>query len=104
MEKDVLASQIGKYIFRADFDSANLNSVEQGSAANEFLLQTRRDCGGTENEKATRTWFYFSMLGHSKGDLVILTILNLNKQSRLYSQDYRPVSWCASQPEWQPLK
>ncbi|GLC59373.1 hypothetical protein PLESTB_001479400 [Pleodorina starrii] len=44
------------------------------------------------------------MLGHAVGDLVILTVLNLNKQSRLYSQDYRPVFWCASQAEWQPLK
>ncbi|GLI63696.1 hypothetical protein VaNZ11_006745 [Volvox africanus] len=96
--------RVGKYVFRANFDSANLESVEQGFAANEFLLQTRRDCGGTENEKSTRTWFYFSILGHNTGDVVILTILNLNKQSRLYSQDYRPVFWCASQPEWQPLK
>ncbi|GIL51917.1 hypothetical protein Vafri_7827 [Volvox africanus] len=96
--------RVGKYVFRANFDSANLESVEQGFATNEFLLQTRRDCGGTENEKSTRTWFYFSILGHNTGDVVIFTILNLNKQSRLYSQDYRPVFWCASQPEWQPLK
>ncbi|EFJ45477.1 hypothetical protein VOLCADRAFT_105933 [Volvox carteri f. nagariensis] len=96
--------RVGKYVFRADFDSANLASVEQGLVANEFLLQTRRDCGGTENEKTTRTWFYFSIAGHNTGDLIILIILNLNKQSRLYSQDYRPVFWCASQPEWQPLK
>ncbi|GIL91552.1 hypothetical protein Vretifemale_19153 [Volvox reticuliferus] len=80
------------------------DAIWRGLAANEFLLQTRRDCGGTENEKSTRTWFYFSILGHNTGDVVILTILNLNKQSRLYSQDYRPMFWCASQPEWQPLK
>ncbi|GFR43785.1 hypothetical protein Agub_g4902, partial [Astrephomene gubernaculifera] len=96
--------RLGKYVFRADFDSANLDSVEQGVNANEFFLRTRRDCEGTTNEKATRTWFYFSICGHNTYELLILTILNLNKQSRLYSQDYRPVFWSASQAEWQPLR
>ncbi|KAG2498891.1 hypothetical protein HYH03_003082 [Edaphochlamys debaryana] len=96
--------KVGKYTFRADFDSANLDSVEQGPMSNEFMLRTRRDCGGTQNEKATRTWFYFSAVGHSTGDSIVFNVLNLNKQSRLYSADYRPVFWCPSLPEWQPLR
>ncbi len=65
--------QVGKYTFRADFDSANLNSVEAGAAPNEFMLRTNRDCGGTANEKATRTWFYFGVHGATVGELMTFT-------------------------------
>ncbi|KAG2453468.1 hypothetical protein HYH02_001689 [Chlamydomonas schloesseri] len=96
--------RVGKYTFRADFDSANLNSVEPGAAPNEFMLRTNRDCGGTANEKATRTWFYFGVHGHAVGELLTMTITNLNKQGRLFSQDYRPWCWFPAQGDWQPLK
>lgn len=65
--------QVGKFTFRADFDSGNLNSVEPGAAPNEFMLRTNRDCGGTANEKATRTWFYFGVHGHTVGELLTMT-------------------------------
>ncbi len=64
--------QVGKLTFRADFDSANLHKVEQGVTHNEFLLFTRRDCSGSANERATRTWFYFGVSGHSATDLVMM--------------------------------
>lgn len=96
--------RVGKLTFRADFDSANLHKVEQGVTHNEFMLFTRRDCSGSANERATRTWFYFGVSGHSATDLVMMQVMNLNKQGRLYSQDYRPVFWCASMAEWQPLR
>eukprot|EP00198_Chlamydomonas_reinhardtii_P007642 XP_001696979.1 predicted protein [Chlamydomonas reinhardtii] len=66
--------QVGKFTFRADFDSGNLNSVEPGAAPNEFMLRTNRDCGGTANEKATRTWFYFGVHGHTVGELLTMTL------------------------------
>ncbi|KAG2439346.1 hypothetical protein HXX76_004705 [Chlamydomonas incerta] len=96
--------RVGKFTFRADFDSGNLNSVDPGAAPNEFMLRTNRDCGGTANEKATRTWFYFGVHGHAVGELLTMTITNLNKQGRLFSQDYRPWCWFPAQGDWQPLK
>lgn len=34
---------------------------------------------------------------------MVMTIMNLNKQGRLYGQDYRPWVWNAAMPEWLPL-
>jgi hypothetical protein len=84
--------QVGKYTFRADFDSGNLDGVRQGSSPSvrvcgkarrmqetlawtlghqpvaldtlqEFLLWTRRDCQDTDNERGTRSWFNFGVKG-----------------------------------------
>ncbi len=33
-----------------------------------------------------------------------MTVMNLNKQSRLYSQDYRPWWWSENENEWQMIR
>ena len=70
----------------------------------EFQLWTRRDCENTDNERLTRSWFYYGVSGQGQGDFIIMTIMNLNKQGRLYSQDYRPWFWTPSATEWQPIQ
>ena len=47
--------------------------------------------------------FYYGVSGHSQGDTIAMTIMNLNKQGRLYGQDYRPWYWHAGLPDWRPL-
>ncbi|KAF5825833.1 hypothetical protein DUNSADRAFT_6610 [Dunaliella salina] len=95
--------KVGKYVFRADFDSANLLYVRQGNSNCEVQLWTRQDCQGTEHERGTRSWFHFGVSGHGPGDWVALNIMNINKQGKLFGQDYRPWFWRASMAEWQPV-
>ena len=33
-----------------------------------------------------------------------MTLMNLNKQNRLYGQDYRPWYWSAGEAEWQMIR
>lgn len=64
-----------------------------------FQLWTRPDCAGTEFENGNRTWFFFgvrhdpaapkSQAGFTSE--VTLTLRNLNKQSKLFSQGMAPV-------------
>eukprot|EP00983_Pelagomonas_calceolata_P078695 1154344-Pelagomonas_calceolata.AAC.1 len=116
LDKQDALWKVGKFVFRADFDSANLHYVRQGnsnccqlkvithSVQQEVQLWTRKDCQGTDYERGTRSWFHFGVSGHSSGDWVALNIMNINKQGKLFGQDYRPWFWCASMPEWQPVK
>lgn len=39
-------------------------------------------------------------LASLQGDFIVMTLMNLNKQSRLYSQDYRPWVWRQGRNEW----
>ncbi|CAL4124937.1 unnamed protein product [Meganyctiphanes norvegica] len=57
----------------------------------EFNLWTRPDCGGTQYENNNRTWFFFGIKGGCSGTRVRLSVMNLNKQSKLYSQGMQPV-------------
>lgn len=75
-----------------------------------FKLWTSPDCCGTEFENGNRTWFFFgvrladdepeppgddhprSSLFHQGGALTVkLTFMNLNKQSKLFSQGMSPL-------------
>jgi len=86
------AWNIGKYSFRADFDSANLAKIQPvPDAPGEFEVWTVPDNGGNVYESAHRTWFYFGAKGFSKGDTATFSIMNLNRQSKLYNHDMRPV-------------
>ncbi|KAG7163114.1 Cytosolic carboxypeptidase-like protein 5-like, partial [Homarus americanus] len=73
----------------------------------EFNLWTRPDCAGTEYENNNRTWFFFGIKGGAVGNRVRLNVMNLNKQSKLYSQGMQPVMQCISNtrpPRWERIK
>jgi hypothetical protein len=61
-----------------------------------FKIWTRPDCGGTEFENGNRTWFYFGFRGSphtfvNGGKVIKFTVMNLNKQSKLFSQGMSPI-------------
>jgi len=61
-----------------------------------FKIWTRPDCAGTEFENGNRTWFYFGFRCSPQvfvnGSKVIkFTVMNLNKQSKLFSQGMSPI-------------
>ena len=70
----------------------------------EFNLWTRPDCHGTPHENGNRTWFFFSIRGGEKNQLVKLNILNLNKQAKLFSQGMHPVVKHGSNGKWERIK
>lgn len=57
----------------------------------EFRMWIKPDCAGTAYANGNRTWFYFSMRGYSPGKIMRATIMNMNKQSKIYSQGFSPV-------------
>lgn len=56
-----------------------------------FNMWTRPDCCGTEFENGNRTWFYFGVRGGPSGKVLKFTMMNLNKQAKLFSQGMSPV-------------
>ena len=67
-----------------------------------FRIRTRPDCAGTEFENGNRTWFYFGFRGGPSTGIddpkdidsyptLRFTLMNLNKQSKLFSQGHSPV-------------
>ena len=66
------------------------SSVQRGQSDKEFELFTNPDNGGTEFETGHRTWFYFGVSGVSKGEILHFTMMNLNRQGKLYNNDFRP--------------
>ncbi|XP_026863314.2 cytosolic carboxypeptidase-like protein 5 isoform X2 [Electrophorus electricus] len=97
----VMETHFGNVVFSSRFDSGNLGRVEhvegQGAAScalphadYEFNVWTKPDCVDTEFENGNRSWFYFSVRGVPPGKLLKMNIMNLNKQSRLYSQGMAP--------------
>lgn len=70
----------------------------------EFNLWTRPDCYGTPFENSNRTWFYFSILGGEKNQLIKFNVMNLNKQAKLFSQGMHPVVKHGSNGKWERVK
>ncbi|TPP62349.1 CBPC5 [Fasciola gigantica] len=74
----------------------------------EFKIWTRPDCSGTMFENGNRTWFHFSIRGYAPGKLLRITIMNLNKQSKIYSQGYAPIYRVCHPnqpfPRWQRIR
>ncbi|XP_046674489.1 cytosolic carboxypeptidase-like protein 5 isoform X1 [Homalodisca vitripennis] len=92
------------FTFISNFDSGNLARVEEvpinssessgndaGTPDYEFNIWTLPDCAGTEFENGNRTWFYFGMKGGAPFALVKLNMVNLNRQTKMYSQGMAPV-------------
>ncbi|XP_074065983.1 cytosolic carboxypeptidase-like protein 5 isoform X3 [Macrotis lagotis] len=118
----------GGLLFSSRFDSGNLAHVEKvdsvasegegggaGGAATtsgaasaadyEFNVWTRPDCAETEYENGNRSWFYFSVRGGVPGKLIKINIMNMNKQSKLYSQGMAPfVRTLPTRPRWERIR
>ncbi|KAM4680665.1 cytosolic carboxypeptidase-like protein 5 isoform 3-T3 [Amazona ochrocephala] len=112
----------GGLLFSSRFDSGNLARVEQveplgaggGPAAwgtalpaadYEFNVWLQPDCAQTEYENGNRSWFYFSVRGGAPGKVIKLHIMNMNKQSRLYSQGMSPfVRTLPVRPRWERIR
>ena len=56
----------------------------------EYRLWIRPDCYGTPAQNANRTWFHFGVRGYVPGKQIRLHVVNMNRQSRLYSQGCVP--------------
>ncbi|XP_054266255.1 cytosolic carboxypeptidase-like protein 5 [Macrosteles quadrilineatus] len=96
--------QCAGFTFISNFDSGNLARVEEvtkpssdkggndvGAPDFEFNIWTQPDCAGTEFENESRTWFHFGIKGGTPFALVKLNMVNLNRQSKMYSQGMAPV-------------
>ncbi|XP_064350734.1 cytosolic carboxypeptidase-like protein 5 isoform X4 [Camelus dromedarius] len=118
----------GGLLFSSRFDSGNLAHVEKvesvssdgegvagGASAStssiasspdyEFNVWTRPDCAETEFENGNRSWFYFSIRGGTPGKLIKINIMNMNKQSKLYSQGMAPfVRTLPTRPRWERIR
>ncbi|XP_058407584.1 cytosolic carboxypeptidase-like protein 5 isoform X1 [Diceros bicornis minor] len=118
----------GGLLFSSRFDSGNLAHVEKvdsvsndgegvagGASAPtssiasspdyEFNVWTRPDCAETEFENGNRSWFYFSVRGGTPGKLIKINIMNMNKQSKLYSQGMAPfVRTLPTRPRWERIR
>lgn len=71
----------------------------------EYNLWTSRDCGGTSYENSNRTWFYFGVKGCQPSKLVKFTIMNMNKQGKLYNQGMTPlVKVVPGRNKWERLR
>ncbi|KAK4471692.1 hypothetical protein MN116_005096 [Schistosoma mekongi] len=74
----------------------------------EFRIWTRPDCAGTEYVNCNRTWFHFSVRGYNHGTIMRATIMNMNKQTKIYNQGfapfYRVCSPSIAQSRWQRIR
>ena len=70
----------------------------------EFQIWTRPDCQGTEFENGNRTWFYFGVKGGPVGAVLKFTVMNLNKQSKLFSQGMAPVFKIQGKSTWERIR
>ncbi|KAB5542077.1 hypothetical protein PHYPO_G00087300 [Pangasianodon hypophthalmus] len=98
-----MEARFGNVVFSSRFDSGNLGRVEKVEAPEhdaerssishidyEFNVWTKPDCADTEFENGNRSWFYFSVRGVLPGRLLKINVMNMNKQSKLYSQGMAP--------------
>ncbi|KAM4633561.1 cytosolic carboxypeptidase-like protein 5 isoform 2-T2 [Polymixia lowei] len=109
-----MEARFGNVVFSSSFDSGNLARVEKVERGNsypsadtpstgstlsgpsvtpdyEFNIWTKPDCAGTEQENGNRSWFYFSVRGAVPGKILKINVMNMNKQSKLYSQGMAPL-------------
>lgn len=88
----------------AEGPSSSSSSSKEKRVHAEFNLWTRPDCQGTAFENSNRTWFYFSIRGGEKQQVVKLNVMNLNKQAKLFSQGMHPVVKHGSNAKWERMK
>ena len=87
----------GEVTFSSEFDSGNLDRIEaverEDAGPLSFLLWTAPDCAGTAFQNGNSSWYYFKVVTQAnfEGNTLRLTIMNLNKQLRLYQQGFSPI-------------
>jgi len=96
------------YRFFSDFDSGNLCKVEEVSRSKEdaeFCIWTKPDCYQTQFQAGnTGTWFYFGMEGGQPGAMIKFNIMNIGRQTSLFSQGMRPVCLVTSESnQWKRI-
>jgi hypothetical protein len=84
--------------------AASSSSSKERSVDCEFNLWTRPDCYGTPYENSNRTWFFFSIRGGEKNQVIKFNLMNLNKQAKLFSQGMHPVVKHGSNGKWERIK
>ncbi|CAH8286724.1 unnamed protein product, partial [Schistosoma turkestanicum] len=91
--------------------NSNINgnhAIAEVRADYEFRIWIRPDCSGTAYVNGNRTWFYFSVRGCSPGKTMRVTIMNMNKQSKIYSQGFSPIyrvsNPSVAQSGWQRIR
>ena len=123
-----MEQRCGPMIFFSNFDSGNLARAEfvvpvedtDSEAKNgkddgqqkficdyEFNVWTKPDCMGTEFVNGNRTWFYFGVRAGPSGKFIRINVMNLNRQTRLYSQGMVPivkVSYGNRETQWERLR
>lgn len=72
----------------------------------EFNVRAKPDCGGTVYENQNRSWFYFSIHGGLPSRACKINVVNMNKQSKLYTQGMQPVMRVGDGPnaKWERLR
>ena len=97
VQRGKITRTFGEVTFSSEFDSGNLDRVEpvdkEDSVPLAFALWTAPDCAGTEFENGNSSWYYFKVVTQAnfEGNTLRLTIMNLNKQLRLYQQGFSPI-------------
>ena len=89
---------------RPSTSTAQLRSAGIENPDHEFQLWTRPDCQGTEFENGNRTWFFFGLKGGPVGAVLKFTVMNMNKQSKLFSQGMAPVFRIQGKSNWERIR
>jgi len=91
--------------YRANLCTTTPRAQARAAGAEEpdvrFRLWTRPDCRGTEFENGNRTWFFFGVRGGAPGAVFQFTVMNMNKQSKLFSQGMAPVVLLPGRSQWE---
>ena len=54
-------------------------------------IWTNHDAHGSPFQNGNRTWFYFSVRNYKPDSVVRFSIMNLNRQAKLFNQGHAPV-------------
>lgn len=94
-----------KLINKGDEIGEKASKTSDNTPDYEFNVWTKHDCQGTEYQNTNRTWFYFGIKTPTQGSLVKLNILNLNRQSKMFSQGMCPVfKVIPGHPNWERIR
>ena len=91
-------------VSRPSTSTAQLRSVGVEKVDFDFQLWTKPDCLGTEFENGNRTWFFFGVKGGPAGAVMKFTVMNLNKQAKLFSQGMAPVFKIQGKSGWERVR